>query len=190
MLLSLPLRWSCVARERMEFINEVATFPRQQCTRGHGMTCAQWTWNTRGLTTCPIQDLLGISPTDDLRTHSKPSASWRCGGFPACTQVICAVDYVWNTRYVWNPCMDLCRLCPQVLSQDFWKSLPNIQNYLLFLSRFFFFFLNVFGEIWLYGYHVCYAVVTCKETSTLLEVCILLLRFLIFTVFCIWNYLD
>lgn len=82
---------------------------------------------------------LGINPTDDLRTHSKPSASWRCRGFPACMQVICAVDYVWNTQYVWNPCMDLCRLCPQVFSHDFWKSLTNIQNYLFFLSRFFFF---------------------------------------------------
>lgn len=81
MLLSLPLRWSCVARERMEFTNEVAIFPRQKCTCGHRMTCAQWTWNTRGLTICPIQDLLGINPTDDLRMHSKPSASWRCGGF-------------------------------------------------------------------------------------------------------------
>lgn len=164
MLLSLLMRGSSVARERLEFISEVATFPRQKYICGRRMTWAQWIWNTWGLTTCPIQDLLAINHTDELRMHSKPCASWRHGGFTAYTQVVCAVDYVWNSQYAWNPSMDLCRLCPQVFFHDFWKSLINIQNYLLWLSRFFFFLR--FGEIWLYGCHVYYTVVTCKETST------------------------
>lgn len=131
MLLLLLMRGSSIARERMEFVNEVATFPRQKYMCGCRMTCAQWIWNTRGLTACPIQDLLAVNHTDDLRTHSKPCASWRCDGFTAYTQVICAVVYEWNTHYAWNPRMDLCRLCPQVFFHDFWKSLMNIQNYLL-----------------------------------------------------------
>lgn len=88
----------------------------------------QWIWNTWCLTVCLIEDLLDINHTDDLKMHSKPSVSWRCSGCTACTQVVCAVDYVWNTWYVSNPCMDFCRLCPQVFSHDFWKSLTNIQN--------------------------------------------------------------
>lgn len=131
----------------------------------------QWIWNTSCLTVCLIEDWLGINHTDDLKMHSKPSVSWRCSGCTACTQVVCAVDYVWNTWYVSNPCMDLRRLCPQVFSHDFWKSLTNIQDssYVDTPPH------TVFWEIWLYGYHVCYTMITCKETSTLLEVCILLL---------------
>lgn len=77
----LLMRFSSVARERMEFIEWSCNISQTEVPCGNSMACAQWIWNSQGLTVCPIESLLSVSHNEGLGMHREPSVSWKCSGF-------------------------------------------------------------------------------------------------------------
>lgn len=175
MLLPLLLRCSSIARERMDFVNEVAAFLRL-CICEHGMTCGWWICNTRGLTICLIQDFyLCINHTNDQKVcqvYCLYAGDLYCGlGVKHVAYVKSLYGFVqtWSTS-----------IFPQFL-----EILTSVENYLWLLPRLFPSFF-MFGEIWLYAYHMFILWLPARKQAHFLKY----FGFLIFTIFCVWNYCN
>lgn len=108
MLLSLLMRFSSVARERMQFTEWSCNISQTKVSCGRSMACAQWIWNTQGLTVCPIEDLLDVNHLTWEGTES-PVCPESAVGLCLYTDDLCCglCETPW---YASNPWMALCRL--------------------------------------------------------------------------------
>lgn len=91
----MKLQWSC-------------NISQTEVSCGRSMACAQWIWNTQGLTVCPIEDLLDVNHLTWEGTESPVCPESVVGLCLYIDGLCCGLcETPW---YVSNPWMALCRL--------------------------------------------------------------------------------